>query len=142
MKGRGARTLDPVRYRVIYIGLGGLAIAIAALGFVFAPEGGGTELSPPIEEVFPLPNNSVIRQTTIEVDLEIGHEAVIYVDGFAIPENELAYSEATGVYRWSPGPTSLIMSAWEPGDHTIRVEWMRITGAPLRGEFEWSFRVQ
>ncbi len=107
-----------MRYRVIYIGLGGLAIAIAALGFVFASEGGVTELPPPIEEVFPLPNNSVIRQTTIEVDLEIGHEAIIYVDGFAIPENELAYSDATGVYRWSPGPTSLIMSAWEPGDHT------------------------
>lgn len=131
-----------MRYRIIYGALVALAIGVAALGFVFAPEGGVTELEPPIEEVFPLPNNAVIRQTSIEVDLEIGHEATISVDGFAIPDNELAYSDATGVYRWAPSPNSLVMSAWEPGDHTVRVDWVRIVGAPLEGSFEWTFRVQ
>lgn len=131
-----------MRYRVIYVGLGALAATVIALGFIFAPEGGVTELEPPIEEVFPLPNNSVIRQTTIEVDLETGFEAVLFVDGFAIPPDELAHSEATGVYRWTPGPTSLVMATWEPGEHTVRVEWMRASGAPQEGTFEWSFRVQ
>ena len=127
---------------MIYVGLAALAVAVAALGFAFAPEGGVTELEPPIEEVFPLPNNAVIRQTAIEVDLEIGYTAEIHVDGFAIPAGELAYSDATGVYRWSPGPTSLVMSAWEPGEHTVTIEWTRTVGAPLQGVFEWSFRVQ
>jgi hypothetical protein len=131
-----------MRSRLISFGLGALVVGVVALGIAFAPEGSQTPLPPPIEEVFPLPNNSVIRQTSIEVDLEVGFEAVLFVDGFAIPENELAYADATGVYRWSPGPASLVLQAWEPGEHTIRVEWVRITGAPLRGEFEWTFRVQ
>lgn len=131
-----------MRYGFIYGALAVIAVAIAALGFIFAPEGGVTELKPPIEEVFPLPNNSVIRQTTIEVDLEVGYEATIFVDGFAIPADELSYSDATGTYRWAPSPLSLVMDAWEPGEHTVRVEWIRIIGAPLEGDFEWTFRVQ
>ena len=136
------RTLLAVRYRMIYGVLAVVALSIAALGFVFAPEGGVTTLEPPIEEVFPLPNNAVIRQTTVEVDLEVGYEATIFVDGFAIPPGELSFSDATGVYRWAPFPGSLVMDGWEPGDHVIRVEWVRIVGSPLRGDFEWTFRVQ
>jgi hypothetical protein len=131
-----------MRYRLVYIGLGALTVAVIALGFAFAPEGREAVLPPPLEEVFPLPNNSVIRQTTIEIDLEVGYEATVFVDGFAIPPNELSFSEGTSVYRWSPGLNSLLMSEWSPGEHTVRVEWVRITGAPLSGEYEWTFRVQ
>ena len=127
---------------MIYGALAALAVVVAALGFVFAPQGGVTELEAPIEGVFPLPNNTVIRQTSVEVDLEVGYEAAIFVDGFALPSNELSYSEATGVYRWAPSLTSAVMSAWEPGEHNVRIEWVRVTGAPLEGTFGWSFRVQ
>lgn len=117
-------------------------MATVALGIAFAPEGEQTELPSPIEDVFPVPNNSVIRQTSIEVDLEVGYEATIFVDGFALPPNEVAFAEGTNVYRWSPAITSAIMSEWQPGEHTVRVEWTRIVGSPLTGEFEWTFRVQ
>ena len=127
---------------MIYIGLGALAIAVAAIGFILAPEGRQTPLPAPFEAVFPIPNNAVIRQTSIEVDLEIGYEATILVDGFPIPPSEIALSDGTNTYRWSPSFTSAIMEVWEPGDHTVTVRWVRITGAPLEGEFEWTFRVQ
>jgi hypothetical protein len=127
---------------MVYVGLGALVVAVIALGVAFAPEGGQTVLEPPIENVFPIPNNAVIRQTSIEVDLEVGYEATLFIDGFAIPENELSFSEGTNVYRWSPSLASAVMSDWEPGEHTVRVEWTRIIGAPVSGEFEWTFRVQ
>lgn len=139
---RRLRKLADVRYRFLYIGLGALVVAVVSLGIAFAPEGARTELPEPIEAVFPLPNNSVIRQTTVEVDLQIGYEATIFIDGFAVPTNEIAYSDGTNVYRWGPGLTSAMMSEWTPGEHTVRVEWRAITGTPLSGEFEWTFRVQ
>jgi hypothetical protein len=129
-------------YRMIYLGLGALLVAIVALGIAFAPEGDVTELPPPLEAVLPVPSNSVIRQTSIEVDLEVGHEATIFVDGFALPANEVTFVEATGVYRWAPSVTSTVMTEWTPGEHVVRVEWVRVVGAPLTGSFEWVFRVQ
>lgn len=129
-------------YRLIYVALGALAVAVVALGVLFAPEGESTELPAPIEDVFPEPNSSVIRQTTVDVDMAFGYEAQIFVDGFALPPSEVSFVEATGVSRWSPRLDSAVMPDWEPGDHTVRIEWERVVDAPLRGTFEWTFRVQ
>ena len=127
---------------MIYLGLAALAIAVVSLGIAFTPEGEMTEIPAPIESVVPTPGSSVIRQTSVEIDLEFGHEATIFVDGFALPENELVHVDATGVYRWAPSPASNVMAEWEPGEHAVRVEWVRIVDSPISGTFEWSFRVQ
>ncbi|MGH8910931.1 MAG: hypothetical protein ACRDVD_00335 [Acidimicrobiia bacterium] len=125
-------------YRLLYVGLGLLAVAAVALGVVFTQEGDPVELPPPIEAVSPDPGSTVIRQGTVEVDLEIGYEATIFVDGVPIPDP--SFVPGTGVYSWSPTPASAVMTEWTPGDHTVVVEWRRITGTPAVGSFEWSFR--
>lgn len=125
-------------YRLIYAGLGLLAIAVVALGVAFAQEGDAVDLPGPIEAVSPLPGDSVIRQTAVQVDLAVGYVADIFVDGFPV---DATFVEATGVYSWSPSPTSPIMTEWSPGEHTVRVEWRRISGSPEFGSFEWTFRV-
>jgi hypothetical protein len=128
-----------VPYRFIYVGLGLLAVAVVALGIAFAQEGDAVELPDPIEAVSPLPGDSVIRQTSVEIDLAVGYVAEIFVDGFPV---EATFVEATGVYSWSPAPNSAVMNEWTPGDHTVRVEWRSISGSPDFGSFEWTFRVQ
>lgn len=129
-------------YRMIYLGLAALVVAVVTLGVAFAPQGEVADIPAPIESVLPAPGNSVIRQTSIEVDLEYGYEATIYVDGFALPPAEVTFVEATGLRRWAPSPTSAVIPAWEPGDHTVRVEWTAVVGTPVSDSFEWSFRVQ
>jgi hypothetical protein len=84
----------------------------------------------------------VLRQAYIEVDLDSGFRADIYVNGFLIPSTELTYVEATGVHRWRPGPGSVISQEWTPGEQTVRVSWDSIAGLPSPGEFTWTFRVQ
>lgn len=126
-------------YRFIYVGLGLLALAAAALGIALAREGEAIELPAPIEAVVPLPGDGVIRQTSVEVDLLVGYEADIYVDGFPV---DAAFVPGTAVYSWAPEPNSPVMTQWVPGDHTVRVEWRSISGTPDFGSFEWSFRVQ
>lgn len=127
-------------YRMIYLGLGLLAVAVVTLGFVFAREGEPIDLPGPIEAVSPAPGDRVIRQAVVSVDLEVGYEAQIYVDGMPVPDAD--FVAATGVYQWGPHPNSAVMTEWTPGEHTIRVEWLRVSGSPEGGSFDWTFRVQ
>jgi hypothetical protein len=138
----GSHTLHAMPYRLIYIGLGSLAIAVIALGIVFGRGGDPVELPGPIENVSPLPNDATLRQAVIEVDMEVGYEVAIFVDGFRVPDTEVVFIEGTGVYRWAPSPTGLYLTEWTPGTHTVRIEWSSISGLPDVGSFEWEFRVQ
>lgn len=131
-----------MRYRLIYLGLGLVTVAALSLCYVFGRGGDPFVLPPPLEDISPGPYDAVPMQTSLEVDLEVGYAARIYVNGYPIPQSELSFSEGVGVYRFRPGPSSLLMSRWEVGEHTIRVEWEKTYGLPDVGEFSWSFRVQ
>jgi hypothetical protein len=131
-----------VPYRFIYIGLGALAVAVVALAFAFGKSGDPIELPGPVEAVFPLPGDAVLMQAFVEVDMQVGYTVDIYVDGFLVPEGEVNFVEATGVYRWAPSPASLYLDSWTPGEHTVRIVWDTVAGLPDRGEFTWTFRVQ
>lgn len=126
-------------YRLIYIGLGLIAVAAIALGIVLSPDGEEIVLPEPVESVSPEPGTLVPPQAAIVIDLEVGYEAEIVVDGW--PINDASFEEATGVYRWSPRPDHPNITEWTPGDHTISITYDRYTGLPDTGSFEWTFRV-
>lgn len=119
-----------------------MAIAVVALAFVFGEGGEPVELPEPVESVFPLPGDAVLMQAFVEVDMAVGYTVDIYVDGFLVPEGEVDFVDATGVFRWSPSPASLYLDSWTPGEHTVRIVWDTVAGLPDRGEFTWEFRVQ
>lgn len=126
-------------YRLIYLGLGLVALAAIAFGLALSKEGEAVELPGPVESVSPSPGDLVPPQTTLEIDLEVGYVADIFVDGW--PVTDASFVEATGVYRWSPSPTHPTIQQWAPGEHTIRIVWDTSTGLPDQGSFEWTFRV-
>lgn len=99
-----------------------------------------------IESVQPAPGDLVPRQSIIEVDLQSGYHAELWIQTNPtagtwqrIPESELVFVEGTGVYTWSPGP-GRVVEEWQAGEHTLRVVWDTLTGLPDVGEYEWSFR--
>lgn len=126
-------------YRLIYLGLGLVAIAAIAFGIVFATEGEEIVLPGPIESVSPEPGHLVPPQTSIEVDLEVGYRAEIYVDEWLV--SDTTFIEGTGVYRWMPTPANPTINEWTSGEHTIRVVYDTVNGLPDPGDFSWSFRV-
>jgi hypothetical protein len=126
-------------YRLIYIGLALVAVAAIAFGIALSPEGEGIELPGPVESITPVPGSQVPSQAGIEIDLEVGYEVDIVVDGW--PITDATFVEGTGVYRWSPHPNHPTITEWSPGEHTIRITWNTYTGLPDTGSFEWSFRV-
>ena len=126
-------------YRLVYLGLGLLAIAAIAFGIAFNRSGDELLLPEQIEAISPRPGDLVPPQTNVEVDLPVGYRADIFVDGWQV--EDATFVEGTGVYRWTPSPQSPTITEWSAGEHTVRVVWDKISGLPDPGEFEWSFRV-
>ena len=126
-------------YRLIYLGLGLVAVAAIALGIAFNRSGEELVLPEQVEALSPQPGDLVPPQASVEIDLPVGYEADIYVDGWLVVD--AVFVEGTGVYRWAPSAQSPTITEWTPGEHTIRVVWDRISGLPDPGEFEWRFRV-
>ena len=128
-------------YRLLYVGLALILVALVALTVAFGPSGERVALPAAIERVFPLPNDSVIRQTAVEVDMAPGYDVILVVDGFRIAPPELTIQTGTWVATWRPGPGRFI-EEWGTGVHELRVEWERTQGLPEPGSFSWTFRVQ
>jgi len=133
--------VDTRRFRFV-IALLTLALAgVVLITLVLVEEGDSPAYPAPLEAVFPLPGDAVVRQTVIQVDLPIGYDIELEVDGIWVPPEEIGVIEATGFYTWQPLPGGTV-GLWDPGEHTITVRWDRVEGGrPDPGEFTWTFRV-
>jgi hypothetical protein len=133
--------MDSRRYRQIIIGSIASLVGLVVAVWILNPLGEDAALPGPLEGVFPLPGDTVVLQTAIEVDLPIGYSVSLEVDGISIPQDEVGVTPAVGRYVWQPGPAKLF-EAWEAGEHTVTIRWDRVSGGgPDPGEFTWSFRV-
>jgi hypothetical protein len=128
-------------YRLVYAGLGLALVAVVVLAVAFAPSGTPTALPAPLVSVFPKPGDSVIRQTSVDVDVAATYTVVLFVDGARIPEAEMTVLPGAGRYSWRPGPGRII-ETWSAGIHDVTVTWASTGNVPDTGEFSWTFRVQ
>lgn len=127
-------------YRLIYIGLGLVAVAAIALGIVLSRDGEPIDLPGPVESVTPRPGDMVLPQAVLEIDMEVGYRLEIFVNGW--PITDATFVEATGVYRWSPSPSNPSLQEWPPGEQTVEIHWDTVVGLPDPGTFTWTFRVR
>ena len=126
-------------YRLIILSLTGLLIFTIFLGMNFYQQNNESFVLPtPLENIYPLPNDQAPQQVSLEVDLPVAYELTLIVDNYIIPENEIQYVEATGVYIWKPRVNGTF-EQWSPGSHLIRISWDTISGLPDYGEYEWTF---
>ncbi|MCP4246867.1 MAG: hypothetical protein GY778_07445, partial [bacterium] len=132
--------MQDTTYRLIYAGLGLALVAVIALAVAFSPSGTQPQLPDPVERVFPLPNDAVIRQAALEIDMQVGYEIVLFVDGFRISPVEIGVQTGTNRYTWEPAP-GRFLETWEPGSHEVEITWERVAGLPDPGSYRWTFRV-
>lgn len=132
--------MDAASYRRIMIGLLVALVSIVAIVIVLNPSGDEPVLPEPLEEVFPLPGDTVVQQTVVSIDLPVGYDIELEIDGILIPAAEIGSVPATGRWSWGPGPARL-WASWTPGEHTVTVRWDRTSGRPDPGAFTWTFRV-
>ena len=126
-------------YRFIILLLTALLFLVIWWGVSFSQNNNQEiELPDAIENIYPLPYDQVPQQVSLEIDFPVGYELTLIVDNYIIPQSEIQYVEATGVYIWRPGPNKTF-ETWNPGKHTVRISWDTITGLPDFGEYEWEF---
>ena len=126
-------------YRFIILLLTGLLILVITWGVTFS-QNNNEELVLPysLENIYPLPYDQVPQQASLEIDLPVGYELTLIVDNYIIPQSEIQYVEATGVYIWRPGPNKTF-ETWNPGKHSVKISWDTFNGLPDFGEYEWEF---
>ena len=126
-------------YRLIILLLTGLLALVITWGISFSQDNSEELVLPnSLENIYPLPYDQVTQQASLEIDLHVGYQLTLIVDNYIIPQSEIQYVEATGVYIWRPGPNKTF-ETWNPGKHTVRISWDTITGLPDFGEYEWEF---
>ena len=128
-------------YRVILLLLGLAFMAVVVGAVLFAPNGSGGGYPATLERVDPVDGSLVFGQPRIVVDLEPGFRAALIVDDTPIPDEQVIWTEATGLHVFEPGPGKAVES-WDPGFHVVTAQWDRVSGLPDPGMFTWSFRVQ
>ncbi len=133
--------VSTTRYRVILSILGVVFAAIVVLAVLLAPSGDAPRLPDAVDLYSPTDGATVLRQTQVVVDLDVGYDIDLVVDGVPIPDDELDVIEETGRFVWIPGPGKTF-EEWAPGLHAIEVTWERTSGLPDPGSLRWSFRVQ
>ena len=126
-------------YRFIILLLTGLLALVITWGISFSQDNSEELVLPnSLENIYPLPYDQVPQQASLEIDLPVGYQLTLIVDNYIIPQSEIQYVEATGVYIWRPGPNKTF-ETWNQGKHTVRISWDTITGLPDFGEYEWEF---
>ena len=125
-------------YRFIILLLTGLLALVITWGISFSQDNSEELVLPnSLENIYPLPYDQVPQQASLEIDLPVGYQLTLIVDNYIIPQSEIQYVEATGVFIWRPGPGKTF-ETWNPGKHNVRISWDTITGLPDFGEYELS----
>ena len=126
-------------YRLCILLLTALLILVITWGVTFYQDNNEELVLPDaLENIYPLPYDQVPQQASLEIDLPVSYRLVLIVDNYIIPESEIQYVDATGLYIWKPG-INKTFETWQPGKHIIRITWDTITGLPDYGEYTWEF---
>lgn len=126
-------------YRICILLLTALLFLVIAWGVSFYQDNDEELIQPDaLENIYPLPNDQVPQQASLEIDLPVAYRLVLIVDNYIIPESEIQYVDATGLYIWKPGPNKTF-ETWKPGKHYVRITWDTVTGLPDYGEYSWEF---
>lgn len=132
--------LGQTTYRVTLLLLGVAFIVVIVGAVLFAPSGSGGGLPDPVQRVSPADGELVLRQSRIVFLLQPGYRASFVIDDVPVPDDEVIFTEETGLHVFVPGPGRAI-EEWSAGFHVVEATWERLSGLPDPGTMRWSFRV-
>lgn len=122
--------------------IGGLAAAIAVFAaavLIYANNPDPNGLPVAIQSVSPQPNDEVLRQADITVDLAVGYTAELTINGIPIPEEELFRVPALNQLTYEPGSLKTIQTLL-PDRNCATVTYWLIAGSQAdANSYDWCF---
>lgn len=133
--------MTTTRYRIILLllGIGFTAVVLGAV--LLAPEGSPSVLPDAVNRIDPGDGELRFGRPSVVLDLEPGYRASLVIDGVGVPDEQVVWTESTGLHVFNPGPGKAIES-WSPGFHLVEAAWDGPSGRPDPGNLTWTFRVQ
>jgi hypothetical protein len=147
--GRVAEHRPPAPERIGYprwlwlVGLGlALVIGLAVVALIEVtssdPRPVGTG---PIEQLIPAPDDQVLQQATVGIDLEAGYEAGLSVNGIAIPPAQLDVTDGLNRVEFQPGQGKIIRNLEAGQNCVVATYWRTATGPADSSSRSWCFTV-
>ena len=142
----------------------GFAVGLVLVLYAFTSARTGSDAqgvrNPAIERLIPSPDDLVLRQSEMGIDLATGYTGELVIDGQRLITEELVASDSAnpGIVerivnvRFDPAENTLLyqpidlpgapITELDPGSHTITARFWKLeeTEADAR-EYTWSFRV-
>ena len=79
-------------YRICILLLTALLVLVIIWGVTFYQDNNSELVLPDaLENIYPLPNDQVPQQASLEIDLPVAYRLVLIVDNYIIPESEIQY---------------------------------------------------
>jgi len=117
-----------------------LAAALSAVAvIVYQSNPRSTDLPVAIQSVAPEPGSNVLSQTDVSVDLAVGYDAELEINGIVIPEDELFRAEALNLLSFEPRDGKIIDDL-QADRNCVRVfYWLIAQGRDNSTTFTWCF---
>jgi len=157
---RRLRRIDP---RTLLVSVGfAVGIVLVAHAFTSARTGSDAQgvKNPAIERLIPGPDDLVLRQSEVGIDLATGYTGQLIIDGQALPTEEVVASSSPTpgtvdrilVTRFDRAENTLLyqpldvqgapIKEFDPGRHTITARFWKLTeGEDTAHQYTWAFRV-
>ena len=134
------------RFKVIAVLVLTLAISLFVLAFNVLANNENPGISADdaqvVEDLIPDGGSQVPQQSSVGIDLVVGWEGVLQVNGIEIPEDELVITPQTGLIMFTPGAGKTV-EAFETGQNCVTaIIWPISDGrGPSDRPIRWCFIV-
>jgi hypothetical protein len=121
--------------------LAALGIAVFALAWVARGDNSGAVLDGAVEQLIPGPDDRVLVQNPIGIDLADGepYEILLTINGVPIPPREFVVSEALNRATYQPGDDKTLDSL-DSGENCVVAEyWLVREGPETTRATRWCF---
>ena len=135
------------RFRIVAALVVAAAVGVLVLTFVAFDNGdedpvlqGGDRAV--VENLIPRRNSQVPQQSSIGIDLVVGWDAALVVEGIEIPRDQLVLTPEIGLIEFTPGP-GLAVEELDSGQNCVTaVIWRRADGRGVDDRsIPWCFEV-
>lgn len=117
----------------------GLAVALGVTAVLLRTGDGGPAVADVIEELVPAPNDEVLSQNPVGVDLVAGYTARLQINGVDIPESQLRRIEALNQVSYQPDAGKVIESLRADVNCATVFYWPLALGEDASSTFTWCF---
>jgi len=117
----------------------GLAVAVGATAVMLRTGGGGPAVADVIEELVPAPNDEVLAQNPVSIDLIAGYTARLQINGVDIPESQLRRVEALNQVTFQPDEGKVIEALRADVNCATAFYWPLALGEEAGSPFTWCF---